>query len=49
MSVPSGTVRSGDPAGYALGERGVAPAMVAVSKGGAKAAPARGHGAAGER
>ena len=40
MSVPSGTVVQVIQAGYLLGERVLRPAMVAVSKGGAKAAPA---------
>src|SRR6185503_558779 len=39
-SVPSGTVVQVMQSGYLIGERVLRPAMVAVSKGGAKAAPA---------
>lgn len=39
-SVPSGTVVQVMQAGYLIGERVLRPALVAVSKGGAKAAPA---------
>ena len=39
-SVPSGTVVQVVQAGYTLGERVLRPALVGVSKGGAKAAPA---------
>src|ERR1700739_632473 len=39
-SVPSGTVVQVVQAGYMIGERVLRPALVAVSKGGAKAAPA---------
>jgi molecular chaperone GrpE len=39
-SVPSGTVVQVMQAGYTIGERVLRPALVAVSKGGAKAAPA---------
>jgi molecular chaperone GrpE len=39
-SVPSGTVAQVMQAGYLIGERTLRPALVAVSKGGAKAAPA---------
>lgn len=39
-SVPSGTVAQVMQAGYLIGERVLRPALVAVSKGGAKAAPA---------
>src|SRR5277367_5114221 len=39
-SVPSGTVVQVVQAGYTIGERVLRPALVAVSKGGAKAAPA---------
>ena len=38
-SVPSGTVVQVMQAGYTIGERVLRPALVAVSKGGAKAAP----------
>jgi molecular chaperone GrpE len=40
LSVPSGTVIQVMQAGYTIGERVLRPALVAVSKGGAKAAPA---------
>src|SRR5204862_2843974 len=39
-SVPSGTVVQVVQAGFMIGERILRPALVAVSKGGAKAAPA---------
>ena len=39
-SVPSGTVVQVVQAGFMIGERVLRPALVAVSKGGAKAAPA---------
>lgn len=39
-SVPSGTIVQVLQAGYTIGERVLRPALVAVSKGGAKAAPA---------
>jgi molecular chaperone GrpE len=39
-SVPAGTVVQVVPAGYTIGERVLRPALVGVSKGGAKAAPA---------
>ena len=39
-SVPSGTVVQVVQAGFTIGERVLRPALVAVSKGGAKAAPA---------
>jgi molecular chaperone GrpE len=39
-SVPSGTVVQVMQAGYLIGERVLRPALVAVSKGGAKPAPA---------
>ena len=39
-SVPSGTVVQVVQAGYTIGERVLRPALVGVSKGGAKAAPA---------
>jgi molecular chaperone GrpE len=42
-SVPSGTVVQVMQSGYLIGERVLRPAMVAVSKGGAKAAPANSH------
>jgi molecular chaperone GrpE len=42
-SVPSGSVVQVMQAGYLIGERILRPAMVAVSKGGAKASPANGH------
>ena len=41
-SVPAGTVVQVVQAGYMIGERVLRPALVAVSKGGAKAAPANG-------
>ena len=40
LTVPSGTVIQVMQAGYTIGERVLRPAFVAVSKGGAKAAPA---------
>ena len=40
LSVPSGSVVQVMQAGYLIGERVLRPALVAVSKGGAKAAPA---------
>jgi molecular chaperone GrpE len=43
-SVPSGTVVQVVQAGYMLGERVLRPALVGVSKGGAKAAPAAANG-----
>jgi len=43
-SVPSGTVVQVVQAGYMIGERVLRPALVAVSKGGAKAAPAAANG-----
>jgi molecular chaperone GrpE len=42
-SVPAGTVVQVVQAGYMIGERVLRPALVAVSKGGAKAAPANGN------
>jgi molecular chaperone GrpE len=42
-SVPSGTVVQVVQAGYMIGERVLRPALVGVSKGGAKAAPAEQH------
>jgi molecular chaperone GrpE len=39
-SVPSGTVVQVVQAGFMIGERVLRPALVGVSKGGAKAAPA---------
>ena len=39
-SVPAGTVVQVMQAGYMIGERVLRPALVGVSKGGAKAAPA---------
>ena len=42
-SVPAGTVVQVVQAGYMIGERVLRPALVAVSKGGAKAAPAGGN------
>ena len=39
-SVPAGTVVQVVQAGYTIGERVLRPALVGVSKGGAKAAPA---------
>jgi len=43
-SVPSGTVVQVVQAGYTIGERVLRPALVGVSKGGAKAAPAAANG-----
>jgi molecular chaperone GrpE len=43
-SVPSGTVVQVVQAGYMIGERVLRPALVGVSKGGAKAAPAPANG-----
>jgi len=43
-SVPSGTVVQVVQAGYMIGERVLRPALVGVSKGGAKAAPAAANG-----
>jgi molecular chaperone GrpE len=43
-SVPAGTVVQVVQAGYMIGERVLRPALVAVSKGGAKAAPAAANG-----
>ena len=43
-SVPSGTVVQVVQAGYTIGERVLRPALVGVSKGGAKAAPAPANG-----
>lgn len=43
--VPSGTVVQVVQAGYTIGDRVLRPAMVGVSKGGPKAAPAAGNGA----
>jgi molecular chaperone GrpE len=42
-SVPSGTVVQVVQAGYTIGDRVLRPALVGVSKGGAKAAPANGN------
>jgi len=42
-SVPAGTVVQVVQAGYTIGERVLRPALVAVSKGGAKTAPANGN------
>jgi molecular chaperone GrpE len=42
--VPSGTVVQVVQAGYTIGERVLRPALVGVSKGGAKAAPAAANG-----
>jgi len=44
VSVPSGTVVQVVQAGYTIGERVLRPALVGVSKGGAKAAPAAANG-----
>ena len=44
VSVPSGTVVQVVQAGYMIGERVLRPALVGVSKGGAKAAPAAANG-----
>ena len=46
--VPNGTVLQVVQAGYAIGERVLRPAMVGVSKGGPKAAPAEARGAEAE-
>src|SRR5205814_10099999 len=43
-SVPSGTVVQVVQAGYMIGDRVLRPALVAVSKGGAKAAPVPANG-----
>jgi molecular chaperone GrpE len=43
-SVPAGTVVQVVQAGYTIGDRVLRPALVAVSKGGAKAAPAAANG-----
>lgn len=45
-SVPSGTVVQVVQAGYTIGERILRPALVAVTKGGAKAAPSAAQGSA---
>ena len=42
-SVPAGTVVQVVQAGYMIGERVLRPALVAVSKGGGKPAPANGN------
>ena len=46
--VPNGTVLQVVQAGYAIGDRVLRPAMVGVSKGGPKAAPAEAKGAEAE-
>jgi len=43
-SVPAGTVVQVVQAGYTIGDRVLRPALVAVSKGGAKAAPTAANG-----